>query len=1095
MSVFQSLSVVALRQLVSTAGSAVGLGTTTDVIIDSLTKRFTDHSQKLTKALQTANERAWKALEIALAGDSLLDRCKSTLASAEDRAFSEQLSAFLAESPLRKVKADQQQFLRRALEELRSARANRMLIQGSVPPAELAQQTGAFASFRDPQALLNAELKLVEGIAAELKDTCPKLCVVLTHPKLTPNILVTAVRYFFRREVETDTELFHGLAIAKLEALQEGQERGFASLTDALTQQGRRLEGLLDDLLEKVGDIQARTAETNVMVRGLVDQVQQLVARSQLQNREVRPSDSLSIRNDAERQLVKNLVLQYRALPAEEQRNPALLNNLGKLQVVVGDFKEAQRDFQAVATMTPDPKAQAEAYFNAYQAALEQKAWAEALASLRQAIALDAGRFAPFPLETYEPQKILGAGGFGVAFLCNHTFMGDRVVVKTLRSEELDCDVNRVFAEARALRQVDHPSIIRILHCGYADPARTRAFLVMDYFDGVNLESYIAERGTLSYEDMLAVASHIAAALQAAHAREILHRDVKPENVLVRRDASGWQVKLIDFGLALRPEALERPPSTSGPRAQTTIGKSIAGTLHFAAPEQMGQGQPPGVAVGRYSDVYGFGRTCYYALFQTPSPDREEEDDLPPAWGALLRQCTRRDATKRHQDFTAVLGGLAQVREALMAKPTPPLNAPGNPITRADVLAAMKEIDETGGASWTKKHKWAVHHESRYYPPKDLWGKVIRAERLSDFNTHDAIRELKRLGFSIVPSGEMAMHGPAPSGVDAPFEDETDTATEPEDEHEQPERHGLRLKFWEGLLRHPRIKDTGHANLKPGTRHWLGTGSGVRGLPFTYVIFQREARVEIYIDRGSGKVAENKQIFNQLYSHKDEIEKTFGGELSWQRLDDKRACRICHDMTIGGIRSEESKWPEIHDAMIDAMIRLEKALAPHLAQMKTELTAKATGESSGDDEDAARWVAMTQDLELSPDGEGESSQDSLASEIGLEANAPSGGMKQTYEATLQDLIAAGQLSPPLRLFSQYKGKLLEAKLLTSGKIEFAGQIFNTSSAAGEVARASVTGKKMNTNGWTFWQYLDAAGNAATLADAREKLLASKRCEG
>jgi hypothetical protein len=164
---------------------------------------------------------------------------------------------------------------------------------------------------------------------------------------------------------------------------------------------------------------------------------------------------------------------------------------------------------------------------------------------------------------------------------------------------------------------------------------------------------------------------------------------------------------------------------------------------------------------------------------------------------------------------------------------------------------------------------------------------------------------------------------------------ETVSPTEPEDDQEQPERHRLRLKFWEGLLGRPKVKGTRHADIKPSKRDWLGASSGVRGLPFNYVIFQREVRVELYIDRGSGKAAENKQIFDQLHSLKPDIEKTFGAALLWQRLDDKQACRIAYDITLGGYRSDEARWPVIHDAMIDAMARLENALAPHLAKLKT----------------------------------------------------------------------------------------------------------------------------------------------------------------
>jgi len=85
-------------------------------------------------------------------------------------------------------------------------------------------------------------------------------------------------------------------------------------------------------------------------------------------------------------------------------------------------------------------------------------------------------------------------------------------------------------------------------------------------------------------------------------------------------------------------------------------------------------------------------------------------------------------------------------------------------------------------------------------------------------------------------------------------------------------------------------------------------------------------------------VAENKDIYDRLHRNKDDIEKAFGGPLSWQRLDDKQGCRICYTVADGGYRSEESKWPAIQDAMIDAMGRLEKAVAPHLGKLKTKLT-------------------------------------------------------------------------------------------------------------------------------------------------------------
>ena len=153
---------------------------------------------------------------------------------------------------------------------------------------------------------------------------------------------------------------------------------------------------------------------------------------------------------------------------------------------------------------------------------------------------------------------------------------------------------------------------------------------------------------------------------------------------------------------------------------------------------------------------------------------------------------------------------------------------------------------------------------------------------------------------------------------------------------ERAERYGIRKKFWQGLLTRAASKTSLHANISPGEQHWVGAGSGMRGLGFNYVIRQDEGTTELYIDRGPDEAVANKKIFDWLLKHKDEIEHAFGGSLSWQRLDEKQGCRIAYTMTVGGWKSDESKWPDVQDAMIDGMVRLEKALKPQIASLKTE---------------------------------------------------------------------------------------------------------------------------------------------------------------
>jgi hypothetical protein len=147
------------------------------------------------------------------------------------------------------------------------------------------------------------------------------------------------------------------------------------------------------------------------------------------------------------------------------------------------------------------------------------------------------------------------------------------------------------------------------------------------------------------------------------------------------------------------------------------------------------------------------------------------------------------------------------------------------------------------------------------------------------------------------------------------------------------ERYVIRKQFWTGLLEKARAETKLHANISPGQHSYIGTGAGKYGLAYNYVIRKNDGDVELYIDRGKEGEGENKAIFDELVESKDAIETVFGGPLDWQRLEGRRACRIKKNIDLGGYR-DESKWSEIQAAMIGAMIRLEKALRPHIAKLK-----------------------------------------------------------------------------------------------------------------------------------------------------------------
>lgn len=150
---------------------------------------------------------------------------------------------------------------------------------------------------------------------------------------------------------------------------------------------------------------------------------------------------------------------------------------------------------------------------------------------------------------------------------------------------------------------------------------------------------------------------------------------------------------------------------------------------------------------------------------------------------------------------------------------------------------------------------------------------------------------------------------------------------------EMAERYVIREKFWTQLLDLSKQHTKLHANISPTQHNWLGTSAGKQGLGYNYALRKNEAQVELYIDRGKEKGEENKEIFDKLFQHKDTIEKTFEKPLSWERLEGKRACRISKKINVGGYRDEEVKWPTIHEAMLDSMTRLEKALKPFIKKL------------------------------------------------------------------------------------------------------------------------------------------------------------------
>jgi hypothetical protein len=201
-----------------------------------LLERFVDRSQRLTRALEEATERAWQALELTLVGDSWWDRCRLRLAPGDYQAVRAQVQAFLAVTPLAVLPGHPPEFREQCLRELRAARKAGLLTGQRLDPKEIAAQAGPLVRF-DPTAALAAERQALDQLADDLRQAhYPTLAHLIALRPDDPGspLLVLAARSFFRREVETDSRLAQGLVGACLERFGDDQERGFAALADGL---------------------------------------------------------------------------------------------------------------------------------------------------------------------------------------------------------------------------------------------------------------------------------------------------------------------------------------------------------------------------------------------------------------------------------------------------------------------------------------------------------------------------------------------------------------------------------------------------------------------------------------------------------------------------------------------------------------------------------------------------------------------------------------------------------------------------------------------------------------------------------------------
>ncbi|MEJ7567103.1 MAG: protein kinase [Gaiellaceae bacterium] len=205
-------------------------------------------------------------------------------------------------------------------------------------------------------------------------------------------------------------------------------------------------------------------------------------------------------------------------------------------------------------------------------------------------------------------ERVLGRGGMGVVWLAREEGLARRVAVKVLAPDlAADEDFRRRFlTEMRLAASLDHPHVCPVYRAGEEDGV---LYLALRYVPGEDLGSSLAQTGPLEPERALALVRDLAGALDAAHAHGLLHRDVKPENVLLDEERNAY---LADFGLA-----------RSNAASRATVAGSLTGTVAYLAPERIEGGEAT-----RASDLYAFACLVYCALAGTPPFVREHEAAL-----------------------------------------------------------------------------------------------------------------------------------------------------------------------------------------------------------------------------------------------------------------------------------------------------------------------------------------------------------------------------------------------------------------------------------------------------------------------------------
>jgi serine/threonine protein kinase len=294
-------------------------------------------------------------------------------------------------------------------------------------------------------------------------------------------------------------------------------------------------------------------------------------------------------------------------------------------------------------------------------------------------------------LGRYEIVRELGKGAMGIVYLAKDPLIGRLVALKTIRpSAHADDEDTREFQarfvrEAQAAGILNHPSIVTVHDIGVDDPTGV-SFIAMEYVEGQNLKEVLAAGRPLSFEQAADIISQVAEGLDFAHSKGIVHRDVKPANIIL---LEGNRAKITDFGIA---------KITSGAANLTTTGQFL-GTPNYMAPEQI-----KGTPVDGRSDIFSLGICLYeclthrkpfggdsltsisYKIVHEPFPPLQEANPtIPDGFADVVGHCLAKDPVKRYQRGKDMANALrAVIRGERPTRSNEPLFADATVVTRAD---------------------------------------------------------------------------------------------------------------------------------------------------------------------------------------------------------------------------------------------------------------------------------------------------------------------------------------------------------------------------------------------------------------------------